>query len=110
MSSHPDLTAARFVATLLHPAYWTNGASRNIEVKFNPETGDKEVILSRVVKEYLHVPPAKGIAVVGQPEPQASVTFPSEAEPRRPEFQWCKVLMGSCTHVNGLDLLPSAVA
>ena len=56
----------RFVATLLHPVFFTSGAARNIEVNFDPVSGDCEVVRSKVVKEYMSVPPAMGIAVPSQ--------------------------------------------
>ncbi|KAL1842420.1 hypothetical protein VTJ49DRAFT_5268 [Mycothermus thermophilus] len=59
-----------FVATLLHPVFVTSNASRHIEVRNNPETGNLEVIRSKIITEYLSVPPYRGIAVPGQPEKQ----------------------------------------
>ncbi|KAK5987958.1 hypothetical protein PT974_12094 [Cladobotryum mycophilum] len=59
-----------FVATMLHPVFFTSTYSRNVEVKFDPETGELEVIRSKVIKEYLDVKPAKGVAVVGQKSKQ----------------------------------------
>ena len=58
------------MATLLHPAYWTNNASRHIEIDYDPATSERRVVMSRLVKDYLHVPPAKGIAIPGQPAAQ----------------------------------------
>ncbi|KAM0463068.1 hypothetical protein ACHAPV_003194 [Trichoderma viride] len=59
-----------FVATLLHPAFFTSTHSRNLDIKINPRTGDQEIILSKVVHEYLHVEPCKGVFIVGQETPQ----------------------------------------
>ncbi|KAK1832017.1 ribosomal protein L11 methyltransferase [Podospora conica] len=59
-----------FVATVLHPVFFTSNASRNIEIKDNPVTGEFEVIRSKVITEYLHVAPYKGIATADQPEKQ----------------------------------------
>lgn len=64
------MTGIRFVATLLHPVFFTSNATRNIELGFNPSTGECEVVRSKVIKEYMSVPPAMGIAVLGQPEKQ----------------------------------------
>lgn len=55
---------------MLHPVFFTSNASRSIEVGYNPATGECEVVRAKVIKEYLFVPPAMGIAVVGQPEKQ----------------------------------------
>jgi hypothetical protein len=65
---------ASFVATLLHPVFFTSGAARNIEVNFNPVTGECEVVRSKVVKEYMSVPPAMGIAVPSQSVKSVSFT------------------------------------
>ncbi|KAL2131418.1 hypothetical protein VTI74DRAFT_5129 [Chaetomium olivicolor] len=59
-----------FVTTLLHPVFFTSGAARNIDVRFDPITGDCEVTRTKVIKEYMHVAPAMGIAVMGQPVKQ----------------------------------------
>ena len=57
---------------MLHPAFFTSKAARNVEVRNNPETGEFEVLRSIVVREYMNVAPYKGVAVVGQPEKQVS--------------------------------------
>ncbi|KAK4240092.1 ribosomal protein L11 methyltransferase [Achaetomium macrosporum] len=59
-----------FVATLLHPVFFTSGAAISIEKRFSPVTGEEEITRSKVIKEYMFVPPAKGIAVDGQPAKQ----------------------------------------
>ncbi|KAL2265231.1 hypothetical protein VTJ83DRAFT_6331 [Remersonia thermophila] len=59
-----------FVATLLHPVFVTSNAARHVEVRNNPETGNLEVIRSKIIREYMSVPPYMGIAVPGQPEKQ----------------------------------------
>ncbi|KAK5653837.1 hypothetical protein OQA88_7997 [Cercophora sp. LCS_1] len=56
-----------FVASVLHPVFFTSNATRKIELGFNPETGDLEVSRSKVITTYLDVPPARGIACPGQP-------------------------------------------
>jgi len=66
-----------FVATLLHPVFFTSGASRNIDVRYRPETGEMETDRTMVVRNYLSVPPAKGIAVPGQPQKQVGLTIPT---------------------------------
>jgi hypothetical protein len=67
-----ELRLSRFVATLLHPAFVTNNAERNITVRYDPVTGEQEIIRGRFIKEYMSVPPAMGIAIPGQPEKQVS--------------------------------------
>jgi hypothetical protein len=64
------LSSSRFVATLLHPVFFTSNAARNIEVRFDPVTGECEVIRGKIIREYMSVPPAMGIAVPGQPVKQ----------------------------------------
>ncbi|GAB1319722.1 S-adenosyl-L-methionine-dependent methyltransferase [Madurella fahalii] len=59
-----------FVATLLHPVFFTSGASRNVELQPNPVTGELEVVRTKIIKDYMYVPPAMGIAVAGQPVKQ----------------------------------------
>ncbi|KAL0468109.1 S-adenosyl-L-methionine-dependent methyltransferase [Neurospora intermedia] len=59
-----------FVATLLHPVFMTSGASRNVDLRYDGETGDLEVVRTKVIKNYLHVPPYKGIAIPGQSKRQ----------------------------------------
>lgn len=66
------LMAGRFVATLLHPVFFTSGAARNIDVRFDPVTGECKVVRTKVIEEYMSVPPAMGIAVPGQPVKQVS--------------------------------------
>ncbi|KAK1755381.1 S-adenosyl-L-methionine-dependent methyltransferase [Echria macrotheca] len=58
-----------FVATVLHPVFFTNNATRKIEIDFDPE-GNTRVVRSKVIKEYLHVPPFRGWAIPGQPRMQ----------------------------------------
>ncbi|RFU74956.1 hypothetical protein TARUN_7288 [Trichoderma arundinaceum] len=55
-----------FVATLLHPVFFTSNYSRNIDITFNPLTGDQEITHSKIIREYLHVKPHRGVFVVGQ--------------------------------------------
>ncbi len=52
--------------------FFTSGASKNIEVRFDPATGDRVVERTLVIRDYMDVPPALGIAVPGQPEKQVS--------------------------------------
>ncbi|KAH8123567.1 hypothetical protein FP744_10005897 [Trichoderma asperellum] len=58
-----------FVATLLHPTFYTAPHSRNLDIKFN-RAGDQEIVLSKVIHEYLNVEPCKGVFIVGQEAPQ----------------------------------------
>ena len=60
------------MATLLHPVFFTSNAARNIEVRDDPVTGECEVIRGKMIREYMSVPPAMGIAVPGQPVKQVS--------------------------------------
>ncbi|KAK2761226.1 hypothetical protein FQN54_001748 [Arachnomyces sp. PD_36] len=60
----------RFIATLLHPLFFTSGASRLIEVGDDPISGSRQITQSIKVTKYLHVTPAKGVFLDGQPVPQ----------------------------------------
>jgi len=66
------LKVGRFVATLLHPAFFTSGGSRNVQLQDNPATGELDVVRSITVREYMSVPPVLGWAVPGQPAKQVS--------------------------------------
>jgi hypothetical protein len=58
------------VGTVPHPLLFTPGNSRIIDIRYDPVTGDREVVRGLLVKQYLSVAPAKGIAENGQPEKQ----------------------------------------
>ncbi|KAL4880661.1 S-adenosyl-L-methionine-dependent methyltransferase [Aspergillus karnatakaensis] len=55
-----------FVATLLHPIFFTSGASRQILVHEDPETGEHSIERSMVMTRYLNVPPAKQMVFPGR--------------------------------------------
>jgi hypothetical protein len=59
-----------FVATILHPVFFTSNAAKSLTIDFDPETGEKRVVLSKLITEYMDVKPAKGIALQGQPAKQ----------------------------------------
>ncbi|KAL8397258.1 hypothetical protein RB594_004105 [Gaeumannomyces avenae] len=59
-----------FVATLLHPVFFTSNAAKNLELKFDEATGDLQVVRTKIIRDYLFVPPMKGIALPGQPVKQ----------------------------------------
>ncbi|KAK3291542.1 S-adenosyl-L-methionine-dependent methyltransferase [Chaetomium fimeti] len=59
-----------FVATVLHPVFFTSNATRSIEVGYSPVTGECEIVRGKLIKEYMSVPPAVGIAIPGQPVKQ----------------------------------------
>lgn len=67
------VVTASFVAALLHPVFFTSNASRQIDVRYDPATGECEVVRGKLIKEYMSVPPAMGIAIPGQPEKQVSL-------------------------------------
>ncbi|PLB52110.1 S-adenosyl-L-methionine-dependent methyltransferase [Aspergillus steynii IBT 23096] len=48
-----------FVATILHPLFFTSGADRQITFHENPVTGQREVTRSIILNKYLDVPPAR---------------------------------------------------
>ncbi|KOS22949.1 Ubiquinone biosynthesis O-methyltransferase [Escovopsis weberi] len=59
-----------FVVTTLHPAFFTSTHSNTVNVSFDPRTGEQDIIRSKTIAEYLHVKPARGVAVIGQPAKQ----------------------------------------
>ena len=71
-----DPAVSRFVGTLLHPAFWTNNSTRQIEIDEDPVTGEYRVIRSRVVRDYMDVKAYKGLAMPGQPTPQVRCPCP----------------------------------
>ncbi|KAK4448645.1 S-adenosyl-L-methionine-dependent methyltransferase [Podospora aff. communis PSN243] len=59
-----------FMATILHPVFTTNNAARKIEIDFDKD-GKTRVTRSKVITEYLSVPPYKGWALPDQPKMQS---------------------------------------
>jgi hypothetical protein len=55
-----------FVATLLHPIFFTSGASRQILVHEDLETGEHSIERSIVMTRYWNVPPAKQMVFPGR--------------------------------------------
>ncbi|KAJ0413543.1 S-adenosyl-L-methionine-dependent methyltransferase [Aspergillus carlsbadensis] len=55
-----------FVATLLHPIFFTSGASRQILVHEDSETGEHSIERSIVMTRYWNVPPAKQMVFPGK--------------------------------------------
>ena len=64
-----------FVCSLLHPVFLTSRASRSVEIRDDSERGDREVIHTKTLKGYMHVPPWKGWAIRGQPAQQVRSVF-----------------------------------
>ncbi|KAI9925450.1 hypothetical protein MW887_005831 [Aspergillus wentii] len=64
-----------FVATLLHPLFFTSGAARQIVVHESPETGQRIVDRSIVMRKYLNVPPARQLYVFHRPLNQLFAPF-----------------------------------
>ncbi|KAH6656275.1 S-adenosyl-L-methionine-dependent methyltransferase [Truncatella angustata] len=61
-----------FVATVLHPVFFTSRATRQIEVsEYDSDiTGKARTVRAKVIRDYLHIPPYRGVALYGQPAPQ----------------------------------------
>ncbi|KAI1813068.1 hypothetical protein GGS20DRAFT_554887 [Poronia punctata] len=59
-----------FVATLLHPVFFTCGATRNIQVVDGGPDGYPRIVRTKVIEKYLDVPPYHGVALYGQPAQQ----------------------------------------
>jgi hypothetical protein len=64
-------------SSTFHPAFVTSNASRHLEVRNNPETGELEIIRGKIIREYMSVPPYKGVAVPGQPQKQVGSSLVS---------------------------------
>ncbi|KAF7590936.1 hypothetical protein BBP40_002242 [Aspergillus hancockii] len=60
----------RFVANTLHPIFHTSGGSRKIELKVNEENGLTEPAYTFSLSQYMNKPPARGVAIEGQPKLQ----------------------------------------
>ncbi|KAK7948104.1 uncharacterized protein PG986_008990 [Apiospora aurea] len=56
-----------FVATMLHPVFFTSGFTRSIELKDGKGLDKPEITRAKVIREYLDVPPIHGVAEWGQP-------------------------------------------
>jgi hypothetical protein len=61
-----------FFATLLHPVFFTSGATRFVEVVTNEATGEYYNARGKIVREYRDKAPWRGVAVNGQPAFQVS--------------------------------------
>ncbi|KAJ3565026.1 hypothetical protein NPX13_g7645 [Xylaria arbuscula] len=59
-----------FVATLLHPVFFTCSPRRNIQIVDGGPDGYPEIIRTKVIEKYLDVPPYYGVALYGQPAQQ----------------------------------------
>ncbi|GAP87923.1 putative methyltransferase type 11 [Rosellinia necatrix] len=59
-----------FVATVLHPVFFTCGARRDIQIVDGGPNGDPIVIRAKTIEKYLDVPPYHGVALYGQPAQQ----------------------------------------
>ncbi|KAK8133803.1 hypothetical protein PG984_005815 [Apiospora sp. TS-2023a] len=56
-----------FVATLLHPVFFTSDFTRSIEIKDGNGIDKPEVTRGKNIRGYLDVPPVEGVAHWGQP-------------------------------------------
>ncbi|KAI0809788.1 S-adenosyl-L-methionine-dependent methyltransferase [Xylaria sp. FL0064] len=59
-----------FVATMLHPVFFTSQARRNIQIVDGGPGGYPEIIRTKTIEKYLDVPPYYGVALYGQPAQQ----------------------------------------
>ncbi|KAH8836550.1 hypothetical protein MCOR27_006286 [Pyricularia oryzae] len=57
-----------FFGTLLHPVFLTSGAARDIKLTW--VDGELVVERARIVKDYMSIPPYRGLAIPGQPAKQ----------------------------------------
>ncbi|POR33264.1 Uncharacterized protein TPAR_06542 [Tolypocladium paradoxum] len=63
-------TSGIFVATMLHPVFFTSGATRVVEVVTDPTTGEYYDVRGKVIRSYMKVAPWRGVFVNGQPAHQ----------------------------------------
>lgn len=80
-SSYTPPTTLRknsFVATLLHPVFFTSGANRNFQIIEEDEhtSASVHVVRSKIITKYLDVPPWRGVFAYDQPEQQVSNSSP----------------------------------
>jgi hypothetical protein len=71
-----DPLESRFVASVCHPVFFSPGASRHMELGENQTTGRLEATHSMNISRYLHIPPAKGEALLGQAAGQVNTYSP----------------------------------
>jgi hypothetical protein len=64
----------RFVVNTLHPVFHTTGGSRKIELKVNEDNGATEPVYNFSLTHYMNKPPARGVAIEGQPKLQAGIS------------------------------------
>ncbi|KAJ5980356.1 S-adenosyl-L-methionine-dependent methyltransferase [Penicillium waksmanii] len=64
-----------FVATLLHPIFFTSGADRQLTVHENPRTGEREFDLAIVMRKYFDVPPARQLPFTENTESPPPFSF-----------------------------------
>jgi len=83
------IESVRFVATVLHPVFFLPQISRGLEVQFDRETGERQIIRTMTLRDYLHVPPFKGQAVQGQPRSQVRLFFSFSFCGPSPPLQKC---------------------
>ncbi|KAE8386299.1 S-adenosyl-L-methionine-dependent methyltransferase [Aspergillus alliaceus] len=76
----------RFVANTLHPVFHTTSGSREIELRINEENGMTEPVYTFSLTHYMNKPPARGVAIEGQPKLQIYYHRPLH-ELFRPFFQ-----------------------
>lgn len=68
--SNPSTLIPSFVATILHPVFFTCGATRSIQIVDGGPDGYPEIIRAKTIEKYLDVPPYYGVALYGQPAQQ----------------------------------------
>lgn len=57
----------RFVATMLHPVFFTSGAKRWVEFAEDPVTGVTKAKRGKIIRKYLDVAPWRGVSTPDQP-------------------------------------------
>ena len=64
-----NVNSRSFVATMLHPVFFTSGATRHVEIEESGQTTNKPPVIRSInIRNYLHVPAWKGVAGYGQPK------------------------------------------
>jgi len=67
MLTGESLRSRSFVASLLHPVFFTSGAARNIEITYDKETGKSKVKRTKIIENYMSVSLGKEVFVQGAP-------------------------------------------
>lgn len=95
-----EFSTISFVATLLHPLFFTSGADRQIVVREDSVTGERHIDQSLILRRYLKVPPARQLLFsgdLGSESPVWKLHFPLFLV-KDHSFTWTKTSSASTAH------------